>query len=115
MTTLLMTANQINNQQKTESGGAGGLRGDDTTRDKDKQTTIKQIMWEGGLDGDKDNEDHDNDDDGGGHVNDDDDDGRFSGWDGHHRMRKGRGHDDRTKHNNQIDHRRGGGRRWGRQ
>jgi hypothetical protein len=24
-------------------------------------------------------------------------------------MRKGRGHDDRTKHNNQIDHRRGGG------
>ena len=24
-------------------------------------------------------------------------------------VRKGRGHDDRTKHNNQIDHRRGGG------
>jgi hypothetical protein len=25
-----------------------------------------------------------------------------------HWMRKGRGHDDRTKHNNQIDHERGG-------
>jgi hypothetical protein len=27
-------------------------------------------------------------------------------------MRKGRKHDHRQKHNNQIDHRRGGGRRW---
>ena len=66
---------------------------------------------EGGLVGDEDDEDHDydDDDDGGGHDNDNDDDGRCGGRDGHHRMRKGRGHDDRTKHNNQIDHRRGGG------
>ena len=65
----------------------------------------------GGLVGDEDDEDHDydDDDDGGGHDNDNDDDGRCGGRDGHHRMRKGRGHDDRTKHNNQIDHRRGGG------
>ncbi len=52
-----------------QSGGAGGLRGDDTKRDEDKQTTIKQIMRRGGLDGDEDDKDHDNDDDGGSHDN----------------------------------------------
>jgi len=41
MTALLMAANQFNNQQTTQSGGAGGLRGDGTTMDEDTQTTIK--------------------------------------------------------------------------
>ena len=36
--------------------------------------------------------------------NDDDNDGRYSGRDGHHRMRKGRRHDNGTTHNNKIDH-----------
>jgi hypothetical protein len=38
-----MAANRINNQQTMLSGGAGGLWGDDTTRDEDMHTTIKQI------------------------------------------------------------------------
>ena len=33
---------------------------------------------------------------------DDDDDGRYGGRDGHHRMRKGRQHDNETIHNNKI-------------
>jgi hypothetical protein len=41
-TTIPLTAaNLLNNQQTTGSGGAGGLRGDDTMRDKDMHTTIK--------------------------------------------------------------------------
>ena len=53
---------------------------------------------EGGVVGDGDDDDgHDNDDDN--DYEDDDnnnDDGGCGGQDGHHRMRKGRGHDDRT-------------------
>ena len=41
MTIPLTAANLINNQQTTGSGGAGGLQGDDTMRDKDMHTTIK--------------------------------------------------------------------------
>jgi hypothetical protein len=50
---------------------------------------------EGGVVGGDDNDD---DDDDYGHDNDDnnDDDGGFVGRDGHHWMRTGRGHDDRT-------------------
>jgi len=39
------------------------------------------------------NDDKDDDDDDNNHN---DDDGRCGGWDGHHQMRKGRGHKDRT-------------------
>ena len=61
---------------------------------------------EGGLDGDEDNEDNDV---GGGHDNNDNDDDGCSGWDGHHQMRKGRGHDDRqkTQQSNRSQERRG--------
>ena len=38
---------------------------------------------------------------------DDDNDGGYGGRDGHHRMRKGRGHDNETIHNNKI-----GRKRW---
>ena len=64
---------------------------------------------ERGLDGKEDDEDDDNDGSGSGHGNDDDNNGGCGGCNGHHRMRKGRGIDDRTKHNNKVDHRRGGG------
>ena len=50
---------------------------------------------DGGVVGDDDDDDDDNDD----NDNDDDDnndDGGCGGQDGHHRMRKGRGHNDRT-------------------
>jgi hypothetical protein len=56
-------------------------------------TTIKQTTRRGGVVG------NDNDDnDGNGHDGDDDNDndGGCDWQDGHHRMRKGRGHDDRT-------------------
>jgi hypothetical protein len=33
---------------------------------------------------------------------DDDNDGGYGGWDGHHRMTKGRGHDNETIQNNKI-------------
>ena len=56
-----------------------------------KQQSNRLRGW--GLDGDDNNKD-DDDDDGGG--NDDDDDGRCGGRGGHHRMRKGREHDNRT-------------------
>jgi hypothetical protein len=105
-TTIPLTAvNLINNQQMTGSGGAGGLRGDDTMRDKDMHTTIKYIMWRGGS---------------------------------RRRRRRRRPRQQRQQrrqwrmrwarwpppdeegertqrqsiYNNQIDHRRGGGRRW---
>jgi hypothetical protein len=57
-------------------------------------TTIKQITRRGGVVGD----DDDDNDNGDGHDGDDDNDGDggCGGRDGHHRMRKGRGHDDRT-------------------
>ena len=49
---------------------------------------------EGGVVGDDDDDDgHDDDDD---DDDDNDDDGGCGGQDGHHRMRKVRGHDDRT-------------------
>ncbi len=58
----------------------------------DMHTTIKQITRRGGVVGDDDDDDvHEDDDD----DDDDDDDGGCGGH-GHHRMRKGRGHDDRT-------------------
>ena len=38
-------------------------------------------------------------------MTDDDNDGRYGGWDVHHRVRKGRRHDNGTTHNNKIDHR----------
>ena len=60
----------------------------------DMHPTIKQITRRGGVggnDGDDDGHDDDDDDD-----DDNDDDGGCDGQDGHHRMRKGRGHDDRT-------------------
>ena len=55
----------------------------------DMHTTIKQLTWRGGVVDDDDNDDDDDDDE-------NDDDGGCGGQDGHHRMRKGRGHDDRT-------------------
>ncbi len=55
----------------------------------DMHTTIKQITRRGGIvDDNNDDNDEDNDNN--------DDDGGCSGRDGHHRMRKGRGHDNRT-------------------
>ena len=89
-TTIPLTAvNLINNQQMTGSGGAGGLRGDDTMRDK-ACTQQSNISCGGGV--------VDNNDDDDGHDNNDnnDNDGGCGGRDGHHRMRKGRGHNDRA-------------------
>ena len=60
---------------------------------------------------DDDDDDDDDDNEGSGHDNDDDDDddddndGGYGGRDGHHRMRKGRRHDNGTTHNSKIDHR----------
>jgi hypothetical protein len=70
-------------------------------------TTIKQIMRRGGVvgDDDKDGDIHNDDDD---ENNDNDNDGGCSGRDGHHRMRKGRGHNDTTIKRSQKR----GGRRW---
>ncbi len=60
------------------------------------------------VDGDNNNDanegsGHDNNDDDNNNDDDDDDDdnGRCGGRDGHHRMRKGRGHDNRTTHTQQ--------------
>ena len=39
------------------------------------------------------------DNEGSGHAYDN---GRYGGWDGHHWMRKGRRHDNKTIHNNEI-------------
>ena len=80
----------------TQSGGAGGLQGDDTTSDEGQGHAHNNQTdhAEGGLVGNNDI----NDDDDDGHSNNDgnDDDVRCGGRDGHHRMRKGRGHDNRT-------------------
>ena len=58
----------------------------------DMHTTIKQIMWRGGVVADDDDDDDDDNNDG----DDNDDNGGCGGRDGHHRLKKGRGHDDRT-------------------
>ena len=73
-------------------------------------TTIKQITGRGVVDGDNYADDDDNDKKGSGLTttmttdNAINDDGGYSGRDGHHRMRKGRQHDNGTKHNNKKDH-----------
>jgi hypothetical protein len=51
--------------------------------------------------------DDDDDNNGGGGSGDNDDNSRCGGREGHHWMRKGRQHDNRTTHNNQLDHGRG--------
>ena len=95
------------NQQSTNimKWRGGGLRGDEDTH-----TTIKQITWREGVvvvgdddddddnDNDHDDNDDDDDDDDDGDGNDDDsnDNGRCGGRDGLYRMRKGRGHNNRT-------------------
>jgi hypothetical protein len=73
-----------------------------------KSTINKRREVEGGVVGD-DYDGHEDDDDGHEDDDDNDDDGGYGGQDGHHRMRKGRGHDDKTI---KIDHRSGGGRWW---
>ena len=66
------------------------------TRDKDMHTKNQIDHMEGGVVGDEDDDDDDNDNGQDDDDNDNNDDGRCGGWDGHHRMRKGRGHDNRT-------------------
>jgi hypothetical protein len=81
-TTPLTIESTINKRHEVEGrGGATGRR--HNKGQGHAHTTIKQITRRGGVVGDDD--DDDNDDDGG-----------CGGRDGHHRMRKGRGHDDRT-------------------
>ena len=73
-------------------------------RDKDMHTTIKQITQRGGVVGNDDDNNNDDDDNDNSHDEDDDDndddvsddDGRCGGRDCYPRMRKGRGHNDRT-------------------
>ena len=83
---------QSTNDANWRGGGATGRR-----HDKGRGHAHKNKIdhAEGGLVGA--NDDHDDDDNS--HVvdNDNDDDGGCGGWDGHHLMRKGKGHDDRTK------------------
>ena len=100
-------SNQIKNQQTTRSGGARGAKGRWHDEGLGHANNNHTDQAEGGLDGNEEDKDN-NDNDGGGHDSDNDDNDRFGGLDGHHGMRKGRGHYDRTKYNNQIDHRRGG-------
>ncbi len=59
---------------------------------RDPLTNCTILGPEGGVVGDDDDDDGHDDDDG----DDNDDDGRCGGQDGHHQMRKGRGHDNRT-------------------
>ena len=87
---------QSTNDGKWRGGGATGRRHDEG-RGHAHNNQIDHA--EGGVVGDDGSNDDDaaddNDDDG--HDNDDDDDnGGCGGRDGHHRMRKGRGHDNRT-------------------
>jgi len=108
------SSQQSTNDAKWRGGGAKVRRHDEGRGHTHKNQTD---YTEGGLDGD-DEDKGDDDDDGGGHDDDDgsghdnDEDDECGGQGGHHWMRKGREHDDRQKHNNQIDHRREGGRRW---
>jgi len=83
--------------------GRGGYR--ETTRRGTRNAHNNQTDHaEGGIvgDNDEDNDSHndndDDDDDDDDDVDDNDDDGGCGcgGWDGHHRMRKGRGHYDTT-------------------
>ena len=78
---------------KWRGGGASGRRQDEG-RGHAHNNQIDHA--EEGVVGDDDDED--NNDDYYGHDDDDnnDDDGGCGGRDGHHRMRTGRGHDDRT-------------------
>jgi hypothetical protein len=62
----------------------------------DMHTTIKQITRRGGVVGDEDDDDGHDDDNDDDDDDDNDDDGGCGGQDGHQRMRKGRGHNDRT-------------------
>jgi hypothetical protein len=82
---------QSTNDAKLRGRGAMGRRHDEGQR---MHTTIKQIMRRGGVvgDDDEDNNSHEDEDD----DDDDDDDGGCGGQDGHHRMGKGRGHNDTT-------------------
>jgi hypothetical protein len=64
-------------------------------RDKDMPHNNQIDHVEGGVVGDNNDDDDDNDDDDNDDNNDDDDnddDGGCGGRDGHHRIRKGRGH-----------------------
>ncbi len=83
------------NQQPTNDvnwrcGGATGRRHDEGQgHAHNNQIDHAEGVVVGDDDNDKDDNGHDNDED-------NDNDGRCGGWDGHHRMRKWRGHDDRT-------------------
>ncbi len=72
--------------------GSKGTRREHEETAMDMHTTIKQITRRGGVVGDNDDDDVHKDD----NNDDNDDDGGCGGQDGHHWMRKGRGHDDRT-------------------
>jgi hypothetical protein len=105
-TTPLTIKSTINKRREVE--GRGGGYGETARRGTRTCAHNNQTDHaEGGVVGD----DYDDNDDDDGHEDDDDndDDGGYGGRDGHHRMRKGRGHDDKTI---KIDHRRGGGRWW---
>ena len=82
-----LTQQSTNDVKWRGGGGATGRRHD--KGQGHAHTTIKQITRRGGV-VDDDNDDDDDDDD------KNDDDGGCGGQDGHHRMRKGRGQDDRT-------------------
>ena len=88
-------------RQRRGGGDGHRLRGDTHNNQTD--------LAEGGVVGDDDDDD-DNKDDGHDDDNDNDDDGGCCGRDGHHRMRKGRGHDNRTNTTSNRSHKRGG--RW---
>ena len=89
----------INKQREVE--GRGGY-GETTQRGTTTCTQQSNRLHGGGVvgdnddnKGDNDNDDDSHDDDNNDHDNDADN-GRCGGQDGHHRMKKGRGHDDRT-------------------
>ncbi len=73
--------------------GQGGY-GEATRRGTGHAHNNQTYHTEGGVVGNDD--DDDEDDDGQDDDDDDDDDGGCGEQDGHHRMRKGRGNDDRT-------------------
>jgi len=89
-TTTLTIESTINKQRKVE--GPGGAYGETARQGRRTCTHNNQTDHaEGGVVGNDD--DFDDGDNGNGNNNDD---GGCGGRDGHHRMRKGRGHDDRT-------------------
>ena len=78
--------------KRSEVEGRGGGYGETTRQGTRTCAHNNQTDHEeGGVVGDDDDDDDDDD----GNDDNDDDDG-CGGRDGHHRMRKGRGHDDRT-------------------